>query len=206
MGDIAETLIKIDRSQAERAAETLSCAFQSYPMIQHVFPEGTARETACRYFFGVAVRYGIHYGIVNTVTPDFEGVAVWLPPGSFPMTFGKLLRSVPFSTMVGFVRAGGGRMRDIGDFLDGIHKKAAPFRHWYLEAIGVAPEHQGKGYTSRLIRGTLGRVDEEKLPCYLDTMDPKNVRIYERFGFKVVDESQIPDTPLTTWAMLRDKQ
>ena len=85
-----------------------------------------------------------------------------------------------------------------------MHKKVAPFRHWYLEALGIAPEHQGKGYASRLIRGMLSRVDEEKLPCFLDTMDPKNVRIYERFGFKVVEESQVPGTPLTTWAMLRD--
>ena len=206
MGDIAETLIKIDRSQAERAAETLSRAFQGYPMIQHVFPEKDKREVVCRYFFSTGVIYGIHCGIVNTVTPEFEGVAIWLPPEGFPVTFGRILRSVPLSEIVGFARSGVGRMRSIGDFLDGIHKKAAPFRHWYLEAIGVAPEHQGKGYASRLIRGTLSRVDKKKLPCYLDTMDPKNVRIYERFGFKVVDESQIPDTPLTTWAMLRDKQ
>ena len=206
MHDNGNALISVDKSQAERAIETLSRAFQSYPMIHHVFPEEATREIACRYFFGVAVRYSIRFGIVNTVTPEFEGVAVWLPPQGYPMTFGKLLRSVPFSMMVGFARSGCGRMRNIGDFLDGVHKKVTPFRHWYLEAIGVAPEHQGKGYASRLIRGMLSRVDDENLPCFLDTMDPKNVRIYERFGFKVVDESRIPGTPLTTWAMLRDKQ
>jgi ribosomal protein S18 acetylase RimI-like enzyme len=173
-------------------------------MIRYAFPEEAKREAVCRYFFGTVILYGIRYGIVNAVTREFEGIAVWLPPEGFPMTFGKILRSVPFSAMVGFVCTGGGRMRYIGDFLDGVHERVAPFRHWYLEVIGIAPEHQGKGYASRLIRGMLSRVDEERLPCYLDTMDPKNVRIYERFGFKVVDESQVLGTPLTTWAMLRD--
>jgi ribosomal protein S18 acetylase RimI-like enzyme len=204
MGDVAEELITIDKSQAERATETLNRAFQSYPMIRHVYPEEAKREVVCRFFFGTTVMYGLRYGIVNTITPEFEGVAVWLPPEGFPMTFGKILRAMPLSMIVGFARSGAGKMRSIGDFLDGVHKKVAPFRHWYLEAIGIAPEHQGKGYASRLIRGMLSRVDEEKLPCFLDTMDPKNVRIYERFGFKVVDESQIPGTPLTTWAMLRE--
>ena len=109
MGDIGDIIMRVDRSQAERAVKTRSRAFQSYPMIQHTFPHKDEREIVCGYFFGVAVRYGIRYGIVNTVTPEFEGVAIWLPPGSFPMTFGKLLRSVPFSTMVGFVRAGDSR-------------------------------------------------------------------------------------------------
>jgi hypothetical protein len=51
----------------------------------------------------------------------------------------------------------------------------------------------------------LKRIDEEGLPCYLETLEKHNVGLYEHFGFKVVNESNVPDTNLTNWAMLRDK-
>jgi hypothetical protein len=42
------------------------------------------------------------------------------------------------------------------------------------------------------------------MPCYLDTLDEKNVSLYEHLGFKLIEESTIPGTPLTCWAMLRE--
>jgi hypothetical protein len=50
----------------------------------------------------------------------------------------------------------------------------------------------------------LARVDEEGLPCYLETLEEKNVRLYEHFGFKMIEKSAIPETGLTNWAMLRE--
>jgi hypothetical protein len=35
----------------------------------------------------------------------------------------------------------------------------------------------------------LNRLDETGLPCYLETLDEKNVGIYERFGFKLVEKA-----------------
>jgi hypothetical protein len=49
----------------------------------------------------------------------------------------------------------------------------------------------------------LARIDEAGLPCYLETLEERNVRIYEHFGFTVAEESAIPETNLTNWAMLR---
>ena len=42
------------------------------------------------------------------------------------------------------------------------------------------------------------------LPVYLETAEEQNVRFYEHFGFTVVDESTVPGTNFTNWAMLRD--
>ncbi|HEU65917.1 MAG TPA: N-acetyltransferase, partial [Chloroflexi bacterium] len=50
----------------------------------------------------------------------------------------------------------------------------------------------------------LDRVEEESSPCYTETMDEKNVGLYEHLGFRVMEKSAIPDTGLTTWALLRD--
>jgi hypothetical protein len=49
----------------------------------------------------------------------------------------------------------------------------------------------------------LARIDKEGLPSYLETQEEKNVPLYEHFGFKVLEEVNIPDLDVTNWAMLR---
>jgi len=46
-------------------------------------------------------------------------------------------------------------------------------------------------------------IDEEDLPCYLETDGIKNISIYEHFGFKVVDEFVIPNMNEKVVAMIR---
>ncbi|MFC1984465.1 GNAT family N-acetyltransferase [Chloroflexota bacterium] len=96
-------------------------------------------------------------------------------------------------------------MRDLGQHIDVVHHRLAPFRHWYLQTVGVEPRFRGKGYASKLIRPMLTRIDDEGIPCYVDTLDEYNVPLYEHLGFKVVDKVTIPKTSLTNWAMLRKK-
>ena len=94
-------------------------------------------------------------------------------------------------------------MRGFGDFTEKAHKRLAPFKHWYLQTIGVDPKFRGKGYAGRLIRPVLTKIDIQHLPCYLETFE-ENVPIYERFGFRTIERSSIPQTPFENWAMLRD--
>ena len=53
------------------------------------------------------------------------------------------------------------------------------------------------------VRVYLTGVSREGLPCYLDTHNPNNVSLYQRFGFEVVHEDEIPGTSVRHWAMLR---
>ena len=86
-----------------------------------------------------------------------------------------------------------------------MHRKLVPFPHWYLQIIGVAPEHQGKGFSSQLMRPMLARFDREGLPCYLETQTEKNVAIYRRFGFRVIYNGVSPDKGFPVMTMLREK-
>ena len=95
-------------------------------------------------------------------------------------------------------------MRGLGQYLDAVHSRLIPFKHWFLQTIGVDPQFQGKGYAGRLLRQMLARIDEAGLPCYLETLEEENIRLYEHFGFTVAEESAIPETSLTNWAMLRE--
>jgi ribosomal protein S18 acetylase RimI-like enzyme len=64
-------------------------------------------------------------------------------------------------------------------------------QHWHLGPIGVLPSHQGKGIGSILMERFCNEVDACKADAYLETDVDKNVRFYEKFGFKVIAESDI---------------
>jgi ribosomal protein S18 acetylase RimI-like enzyme len=64
-------------------------------------------------------------------------------------------------------------------------------QHWHLGPVGVLPSYQGKGIGSKLLSRFCQEVDACLSPAYLETDSDKNVRFYERFGFKAVNESEI---------------
>ena len=64
-------------------------------------------------------------------------------------------------------------------------------QHWHLGPIGVLPSRQGLGIGSILMERFCMEVDACKAEAYLETDVDKNVRFYEKFGFKVISESDI---------------
>jgi len=199
-----EGLIRIGKSDAKPAVEALVKAFRNYPLLQYYYPNEIKREKISYYFVSYAVFTGISYGEVYATSPDMEGVAIWISSTNYPITFLKLIHSVPLPILFGFGMYGGSRMRCLGKHLDSVHQRLTPFKHWFLQTIGIAPQFQGKGYAGKLLRPMLSRINEEGLPCYLETLDEQNVSLYEHFGFKIVDKSNVPETSLTNWAMLRE--
>ncbi len=196
--------VQLTKAQSRPAVEVLVRAFWDYPLLKYYFPDEAERGRVAPHFLSLAVFSGIGYGKVYATSPNLEGIAVWMPSDSYPVTLWRLVRSVPLSVILGFGRSGGLRMRDLGEYIDAVHQRLAPFKHWFLQTVGVDPQFQGKGHGSALLAPMLARIDEEGLPCYLETLDEKNVPLYEHFGFRVAEESTIPGTSLTNWAMLRE--
>ena len=206
MDQSSESLIRIQKDQAKPAVKTLSVAFRDYPLLQYYFPDDLIRKKIAHNFLSFAVYAGIKYGEVYATSDNLEGVAVWLPSKNYPLTIWKLLRSVPLSKILGFGRHGGSKLQSFNAYIENIHKQHTPFQHWFLQAIGVSPRFQGKGYATKLLRPMLNRLDKENLPCYLETITEKNASLYEHFGFQTINKSNIPETQLTNWAMLRKVQ
>jgi len=77
-------------------------------------------------------------------------------------------------------------------------------QHWHLGPIGVMPTHQGLGIGSLLMERFCKEVDACRVKAYLETDLDKNVRFYEKFGFKVISESEI--FGVKNRYMLRDTQ
>jgi len=145
----------------------------------------------------------LKYGEVYTPSQNLEGISAWLPPGKAPFGGFQLLRSVPLPVIFRFGRLGASRMQAYNQYMDNLHRKLVPFPHWYLQILGVEPKYQGQGFSSRLVRPVLERIDSENLPCFVDTNTEKNVAIYKRFGFEIISSDKAPETDLPCYAMLR---
>ena len=76
-------------------------------------------------------------------------------------------------------------------------------RHWYLQMLGTEPTQQGHGLGSAVIAPVLERCDRDGERIYLESSKKRNIPFYERHGFEVTAEIQVPRGPVV-WAMWRD--
>ena len=74
--------------------------------------------------------------------------------------------------------------------------------HWYLGLLGTDPTRHRSGVGRALLTPMLARADAEGLPTFLETGNPNNPPIYERFGFATIAEDDVPNGP-HIWGMLR---
>ena len=128
------------------------------------------------------------------VTENFEGAALWLPPGIAPdeEEFERQLEMTVSPDMMEEVLA-------VFEKMDEYHPEEDV---WYLPLIAVDPAHQCRGLGSALMKAALLRCDEQGLPAYLESSNPRNITLYERHGFEVLGEIQIGSSPVVT-PMLR---
>lgn len=198
------TIIRLGKPDIKPAAKVLARAFQETTIFKYFIPDIDKRRDKLHLIFEKAVRYGVYYGEVYATSPNLEGIIILLPSETAEMTLWRLMRVGMFFLLFrigfGFIVRG---LR-VGDFLTLVQQRQAPSRYWLLQFLGIAPEHQGKGHASTLMKAILSKIDDENMPCYLDTEEEENVTLYQRYGFRVVEECVIPRTDIRLWAMLRE--
>jgi len=196
-------LLRLTTRDRDAAVAVLGMAFSENETLRYYFEDETERRAIANTLCFIAVSVCLKYGEVYASSEKMEGVSAWLPPGKAPVGGWQVLRSVPLPVLWRLGRQGASRMNAYGRFVDNLHRKLVPYPHWYLQIIGVDPECRGQGFSSRLVRPVMERVDQEQMPCFLETNTEKNVAICSRFGFYVISKDKMPGTDVTSFAMLR---
>jgi GNAT superfamily N-acetyltransferase len=136
------------------------------------------------------------------LSQENAGVAIWDYPNQKKTTLQSIWRDIAFAfTVCSPERAF--QIAKMESYIQGMHPKSKFLHLWFL---GVLPPYQGKGVGSSLMNPVLLQCDQEKLPVYLETSNPKNVAIYSKKGFKVFHEWNILGTGPTVWFMHRAPQ
>jgi ribosomal protein S18 acetylase RimI-like enzyme len=187
----------LHRGQARGAGALLAESHGHYPAFRHAIPDPQRRRRLLRAFMAASVRDAAEHGHALAAHGEDGplGVALWMPPGTFPLSAARKARMTP-ALLLGLTAAGAASpaFLRLGSALESAHPEDPV---WYLQAMGVHPRAQRRGVGGRLMAAGLDRADAAGLPCYLQTSDPANIAYYERFGFTVTQPAieTYPDGP-----------
>jgi ribosomal protein S18 acetylase RimI-like enzyme len=171
----------------------LAEAFYDDPVFGWLMPDEQSRLARLRRFFAIQLRrVALTRGSVWT-SSDLAGAALSMPPGKWRTPLRALLAH---ATTFGLRQARAARL------VVAIESRHLREPHYYIADIGVRPQMQGKGLGSALMRPTLDRCDEQRLPAYLEASSERSAALYERLGFSAIRELRVGGSP-PLWPMLR---
>jgi ribosomal protein S18 acetylase RimI-like enzyme len=184
-------------ADVDSLAATLTSAFDDDPLTVWLFPNVEARRRKLPAFFRSLLRASLPFGEVYT-TDEERCVAIWNPPGTFPMGWYTDARlGLTTTRLVGL------RITACARGLLYFASHHPKDRHWYLQMLGTQSEWQGHGAGSAIMTPVLERCDREGERVYLESSKQRNIPFYTRHGFQVTEEIHVPHGPVV-WAMWRD--
>lgn len=200
---VAGGVVRLTEAQTTRAGEVLARAFFDDPMFAYIQPNRDKRARTFPAFFTAAAAYALRAGEVYTTIGTVDGAALWVPPAPVAPQEDSRGSSGSASSPSPLGDDAGERLRAVMTHFGELHRRTVPSPHWYLLILGVDPLHQGRGVGGQLLTPVLARADRDGLPCYLETMNPRNPPFYRRHGFQVVEEADFPGGGFHYWTMLR---
>lgn len=167
--------------------------FVTDPIIDYMVPPGAGREAAVeRLFRFLLYKRDIPQGEV-WMSPDGHACTMWLPPDARRSARGVVekLRLLPLLVSI----FGFGGLARAGAITEAMEKNHPTDRHFYLAFVAVSARYQGTGLGSAILGANLKRIDDVGAAAYLENSNPKNTRLYERFGFIAGKDISPGDAP-----------
>ncbi len=176
-----------------RAATTLGAAFADYPWTRWTVPAddhaGRVEALQRLYLEYLAIPHGTVW-----VDEPVRAVSAFVPSD---------LPALPDAALARMVQLHGDRLPHLESATARTAGYADPAA-WSLATVGVAPEHRGGGLGEAVCRAGLDHLDAQRQACDLETTVARNVRLYERLGFRTVARTAIPGGGPTVWTMHRE--
>ena len=200
------------------AAALLARGFAEEPGNRVLFPDADLRRTLAELVFSQQLQATLPYATAFGAEIDgrLGGAAIWHPPEVTPTSVRasvelaagialrapQLLRGLPALSAV-LVRQGASmplvalqRQRAVA--------RATAGPTWHLAFLATDPELRGRGLARRLLEHVLHRCDEDGLAAWLETTDPVNPPLYERFGYHTVSHIDRAGWMPGLWVMRRE--
>ena len=193
----------VPKKDLDRLAEVAADAYQNYPL-HNWFTKGTYDAKASRLIMQISLKTMTEDAVIYADSEEINGFAVWLP---FGFTGSKTLPFLMNGGISLILHAGLGiigRLLTYETYAMNLKKEFTENYDWYLYNLSIRKDAQGKGLASKLMRPMLQFCDEERMVAYLETNKEANVGLYQHYGFALMKEELIPNTPVMHYAMVRE--
>jgi GNAT superfamily N-acetyltransferase len=197
---VADERVEIRQARADQLfalATVFGSAFVTEPMMRWPLGEQSDIAERCIRSFTYFLEPALELGIVWT-TRDANAGAVWVPPDA-----AEAWDEHPWNqARIGALTDDGGRRYDA--LWEWVYSHDPDEELWQLDSVAVEPASQGRGIGRALIDAGLDRARATGTGAFLSTATPRNVEIYERAGFRVLDEADAPNGGPRIWFMRWD--
>ena len=181
--DCVDVLSEADK---DRAVSTLILAFSADPGARWFSPESELYISNMRGYAGAVCDLALTHDTA-LATDGCAGIALGLPP------------DVEIDdSIIGDVLTPGippAEMEDMALMAARSEALRPSAPHWYLPIIGVDPAYHGQGRGDLLMQSLCRWVDRDGTPAYLESSNPRNVPLYKRHGFEVLEVIQGKASP-----------
>ena len=193
----------VPKKDLDRLAEVAADAYQNYPL-HNWFTKDTYDAKASRLIMQISLKTMTEDAVIYADSEEINGFAVWLP---FGFTGSKTLPFLMNGGISLILHAGLGiigRLLTYETYAMNLKKEFTENYDWYLYNLSIRKDAQGKGLASKLMRPMLQFCDEERMVAYLETNKEANIGLYQHYGFALMKEELIPNTPVMHYAMVRE--
>ena len=141
-------------------------------------------------------------GLLYADSEKVNGFAQWFPPG------------FSGNSLWSYIYSGAWKYFFMSNFFETIHRvdsvenfsfkrktELTNNQDIFLYNLAVRPSMQRKGIATRLVYPMLEYAHSIKRPCYLETYEPVNIKIYKNMGFKQLQSTKLVGTPETHYPM-----
>ena len=182
--DKTPVIRKLDPSQLEAASNALMMGFSTDPFQRWLMPDPTIYyKNYKKWTINTCKQSFLEEGVFGD--ENNYGTAVWFPPGfdidfaDVSETYKEIPKDRKAEAFKMFEMMGESRVHDA----------------WYLEYLAVDPSKQGSGLGSLILKESLKVIDELGEAAYLESSNPQNMSLYERFGFRFLKKIQVGSSP-----------
>ncbi len=202
---------ELTKAEREAAVALLTVAFDADPFFRFMEPDPRERAALIEEVMrgNVELALGAKNAFGLATEERVEGVCLWFAPGAYPPPAWRaaLARGGSVARTIASWIAAPSRAKPevittalrIETLLDEGHPTEP---YWYLQILGVDPTRQGRGIGSRMLREALAMADRDDVASVLETSKPANLRLYERYGFRITRTTRLDSSP-PIWTMQR---
>lgn len=189
------------RDALSSAAQLLTRAFAADPLFVHVQPSDRIRRRGLQTIFEALLRDAWQTGGVLSTA---EGVVAWTPVRRLHANLLGQIRRGYARVPLHFGLRATYRLQAHDDWCNCRTVAQSSLEAAYIHGVGVEPTLAGHGIGSKLMNVALSRIARDYGLCALRTERQRNVRFYEKLGFRCVEQVSVPTTGLSAWFFIRE--
>ena len=194
----------MQRGDVERFADALADGFSQYELFKYAC-RGKYDRRRMSYFWAFNIVLNLPDAICIADCKEVNSVLIYIPPRSKEP---GLLSYLKAGVVKMAFKTGVRRSILLSRFDAESQRVAQRYKcadDGYLFAFATRLDKQGQNYGKPLMNALLHYLDATGQGCYLETLKPENVGMYEHFSFRLQDEIKIKTGNLTLYAMHRPK-